>query len=98
MSGLLQRALEARIDPIAAPMAADAIHFVEMLLYEHLDLARQLRQQMDRMAWSLEYADIFKRREAAVDQAKKHLFTLQAARVPIDELLQAMCRAEDIAS
>jgi hypothetical protein len=98
MSSLLQRALDARAHDPARPMTPRDIEFVECLLYQALDTARRKRQQMDRMAWSTEYADLYREREAAIETAKRHLRALRERSAPIDELLQSMLRAEEITS
>jgi hypothetical protein len=93
LSGLLQRALEARAEP-SRDLAA--VELAEDLLYFHVSNARRARLRLDRMVWSTEYADLFHQRELSIQSAKRHLATLRLANHPITELLQSMCKAEDI--
>ena len=92
MSGLFMRAMDA----VRMQLEPSAREFTEDLAYFHLSVARDARVRMDRMAWSLEYAELHESREHAIEGAKRQFNTLRNGRHEIPELLLTMARNEGI--
>jgi hypothetical protein len=68
----------------------------EDLLYLALSIARGCRARMDRMAWGTEYNDEFRRREIALDNARRHYLILAAAERSVTAIIAQMMKAEGL--